>query len=150
MARDWLELLTKEAVAEAGAEEEARALVEDSELWVLVKLGSMGSETSPQLDEEGTSMGKQEVEARRVEPPRLAVKGRLGGLQGTRGGRELPVEDTDTVLKSKRSVTDNDSSPGLWKKGEVWEWRKNMKGKERSQDKIWSFYMTMHESGRKV
>lgn len=113
MARDWLELLTKEAVAEAGAEEEARALVEDSELWVLVRLGSMGSETSPQLEEEGTSKDKQEVEAGGVEPPRLAVKGRLGGLQGTRGGRELPVEDTDTALKSKRSVTDNDSSPGL-------------------------------------
>lgn len=84
--------------------------MEDSEL---VKLGSTGSEMSPQLDEEGTSKGKEEVEARAGEPPRLAVKGRLGGLQGTRGGRELPVEDTDTALKSKRSVTDTDSSPGL-------------------------------------
>lgn len=88
--------------------------MEDSELWVLVKLGSMGSEMSPQLVEEGTSKGKQEVEAGGVEPPRLAVKERLGGLQGT--GGELPVEDTDTALKSKRSVTDTDSSPGLQKK----------------------------------
>lgn len=93
--------------------------MEDSELWVLVRLGSMGSEMSLQPDEEGTSKGKQEVEAGGDEPPRLAVKGRLGGLQGTMGGRELPVEDTDTVLKSKRSVTDTDSSAGLQKKGEV-------------------------------
>lgn len=85
--------------------------MEDSELWVLVKLGSMGSEMNPQLDEEGISKGKQEEEAGGVEPPRLAVKGRLGGLQGIRGGRELPVEDT--ALKSKKSVTDTDSSPGL-------------------------------------
>lgn len=85
--------------------------MEDSELWVLVKLGSKGSETSPQLDAEGTSKVEQEVEARGVEPPRLAVKGRLGGLQGTRG--ELPVEDTDTALKSKMSVTDTVSSPVL-------------------------------------
>lgn len=93
--------------------------MEDSELWVLATLGSMGSEMSLQPDEEGTSKGKQEVEAREEEPPRLAVKGRFVGLQGTRGGRELPVEDTDTVLNSKRSVTDTDSSPGLQKKGQV-------------------------------
>lgn len=106
-------LLTKEAVVQAGAQEETGVLVEDSELWVLVKLGSMGSETSPQLDEEGTSKGEQEVEAGGVAPPRLAAKGRLGGLQGIRGGRELPVEDIDTVLRSKMSVTDTVSSPGL-------------------------------------
>lgn len=70
---------------------------------------------SLQPDEEGTSKGKQEVE----EPPRVAVKGRLDGLQGTRAGRELLVEDIDTAPKSKRSATDTDSSPGLQKKGEV-------------------------------
>lgn len=71
---------------------------------------------SLQPDEEGTSKGKEEVEGGGEEPPRLAVKGRVGGLQGTRAGRELPVEDTETALKSKRSVTDTDSSPGLQKK----------------------------------
>lgn len=90
--------------------------MEDSELKVLVKLGSMGSEMSLQPDEEGTSKGKEEVKGGGEEPPRWAVKGRVGGLQGTRVGRELPVEDTETALKSKRSVTDTDSSPGLQKK----------------------------------
>lgn len=84
---------------------------------MLVKLDSAVSEMSLQPDEEGTSKGKQEVE----EPPRLAVKGRLDGLQATRAGRELLVEDMDidTAPKSKRSATDTDSSPGLQKKGEV-------------------------------
>lgn len=37
------------------------------------------------------------------------------------------MEDTETALKSKRSVTDTDSSPGLQKKEEV-----KMNGKDRS------------------
>lgn len=46
-------------------------------------------------------------------PPRLAVDGGLTKVQGSRGGGELPVEGTDTELRSSRSVTDTDSSPGL-------------------------------------
>lgn len=41
----------------------------------------------------------------------------LVGPQGTRGGGELPVEGTDTELRSSRSVTDTDSSPGLEDRG---------------------------------
>lgn len=96
----------------------------------------MGSETSPQLDEEDTSKGEHKVKDRVVDPARLAVKGRLGGLQDTRGGRELPVEDTDTALRSKRSVTDTDSSPGLKKKRKGMTMKTKNKRKERSQDRI--------------
>lgn len=46
-------------------------------------------------------------------PPRLAVDGGLTKVQGTSGGREMPVEGTDTELRSSRSVTDTDSSAGL-------------------------------------
>lgn len=46
-------------------------------------------------------------------PLRLAVDGGLTKVQGTRGGGEMPVEGTDKELRSSRSVTDTDSSPGL-------------------------------------
>lgn len=91
---------------------------------MLVKLGSTGSEISLQPDEEGTSNGKEEVEGGGEGPLRSTVKGSVGGLQGTRAGRELPVEDTETALKSKRSVTDTDSSPGLQKKRSKNEWKR--------------------------
>lgn len=113
--------LTKEAAAEAGAEAEADALVgvvDGSELWVLGGLGSRGSELSLRPDEEGTSMGRQEAEEGGEEPPRLVAEGELAGPQGTRGGGELPVDGTDTELRSSRSVTDTDSSPGLGNRGE--------------------------------
>ncbi len=108
--------LTKEAAAEAGAEAEAEALVgvvDGSEPWELGGLGSRGSELSLRPDEEGTSMGRQEAEEGGEEPMRLVAEGGLAGPQGTRGGGELPVEGTDTELRSSRSVTDTDSSPGL-------------------------------------
>lgn len=47
---------------------------------MLVKLGSTGSERSLEPDEVGTSKGKEEVEGGGEGPPRLAVKGRVGGL----------------------------------------------------------------------
>ncbi len=106
--------LTKEAAAEAGAEAEALVgVVDGSEPWELGGLGSRGSELSLRPDEEGTSMGRQEAEEGGEEPMRLVAEGGLAGLQGTRGGGELPVEGTDTELRSSRSVTDTDSSPGL-------------------------------------
>lgn len=46
-------------------------------------------------------------------PPRLALDGGLTRPQGSRGGGELPVEGTDTELRSRRSVTDTESSAGL-------------------------------------
>lgn len=106
--------LTKEAAAEAREEAEALAgVINGSELWELGGLGSRGSELSLRPDEEGTSMGRQEAEDGGEEPPRLVAKGGLAGPQGTNGGGELPVEGTDTELRSSRSVTDTDSSPGL-------------------------------------
>ncbi len=87
--------------------------INDSELWEVGGLGSRGSELSLRPDEEGTSIGRQEVEDGGEEPPRLVAKGGLAGLQGTKGGGELPVEGSDTELRSSRSVTDTDSSPGL-------------------------------------
>jgi len=88
-------------------------VVDDSELGGLGGLGSRGSELSLRPDEEGTSMGKQEVEEGGGVPPRLVVEEGLTKPQGTRRGRELPVEGTETELRSSRSVTDTDSSPGL-------------------------------------
>lgn len=93
-------------------------VVDCSELWVLGGLGSGGSELSLRPDEEGTSMGRQEAEEGGEEPPMLVAEGGLAGPQGTRGGGELPVEGTDTELRSSRSVTDTDSSPGLKDRGE--------------------------------
>lgn len=46
-------------------------------------------------------------------PPRLALDGGLTRPQGTRGGGGLPVEGTDTELRSSRSVTNTESSAGL-------------------------------------
>lgn len=77
---------------------------------MLSGLGSRGSELSLRPEEEGTSMGRQEAKEGGEEPPRVA------GPQGTWGGGEVPVEDTETELRSSRSVTDIDSSPGLWKR----------------------------------
>lgn len=106
--------LTKEAAVEAGAEAEALVgVVDGSEPWELGGLGSRGSELSLRPDDEGTSMGRQEAEEGREEPTRLVAEGALARPQGTRGGGELPVEGTDTELRSSRSVTDTDSSPGL-------------------------------------
>ena len=108
--------LTKEAAAEAGAGAEAEALVglvDGNELWELGGLGSRGSELSLHPDEERISMCRQEVEEGGEEPPRFVAEEGLAGPQGTRGGGELPVEGTDTELRSSRSVTDTDSSPGL-------------------------------------
>ena len=102
--------------AEAEAEAEIEVLVgvvDGSELWELGGLGSRGSELSLRPDEEGTSMGRQDAEDEGDGPPRLVAEERLVGLQGTRGGGELPIEGTDTELRSSRSVTDTDSSPGL-------------------------------------
>lgn len=107
-------LLTKEAAADGGPEADTLVgVVDGSELRVLGGLGSRGSELSLCPDEEGTSMGRQEAEEGGEEPPRLLDEGGLARLQGTRGGGELPVEGTDTELRSSRSVTDTDSSPGL-------------------------------------
>lgn len=88
------------------------------ELWVLGGLGSRGSELSRRPDEEGTSMGRQGAEEGGEEPPRLVAEGELAGPQGTRDGGELPVEGTDTELRSSRSVTDTDSSAGLRNRGQ--------------------------------
>lgn len=102
--------LTKDAEAEAGAEAEALVgVVDGSELWELGGLGSRGSELSLRPDEEGTSMGRQDAEEGREEAPRLVAEGE----EGTRNGEELPVEGTDTKLRSSISATDVDSSPGL-------------------------------------
>lgn len=112
--------LTKDPAADAGAEAEALVgVVDGSEPWELGGLGSRGSELSLRPDEEGISMGKQEAEEGGEEPPRLVAEGGLDGPQGTRGGGELPVEGTDTELRSRRSVTDTESSPGLgeWREG---------------------------------
>lgn len=117
--------LTKEAAAEAGAEAEALVgVVDGSEPWELGGLGSKGSALSLRPDEEGTSMGRQEAEEGGDEPARLVAEGELAWLQGTRGGGELPVEGTDTELRSSRSVTDTDSSPGLWERERKWEWER--------------------------
>lgn len=101
--------LTKEAVAEPGAE----ALVEMEDNSKLGETSSMGSVVNLCPDEEGTSMGRQEAEEGGEEPTRLVDEGELVGPQGTSGGGELPVEGTDTELRSSRSVTDTESSPGL-------------------------------------
>lgn len=87
-------------------------VVDGIELWDVGGLGSRGSELSLRPDDEGTSMGRQEAEKGGEEPPRLVAEGGLAEPQGTRGGGELPVEGTDTELRSSRSVTDTDSSPG--------------------------------------
>lgn len=117
--------LTKEAAAEAGAEAEALVgVVDGSEPWELGGLGSKGSALSLRPDEEGTSMGRQVAEEGGDEPARLVAEGELAWLQGTRGGGELPVEGTDTELRSSRSVTDTDSSPGLWERERKWEWER--------------------------
>lgn len=96
------------------AEKEALVVVVDgSELCELGGLGSRGSEQSLLPDKEGTSTGRQEAEEGGEDPPRLAAEGGLLKLHGTSGGGELPAEGTDTELRSNRSVTDPDSSPGL-------------------------------------
>lgn len=108
--------LTKEAAAEAGAEAEAEALVgvvDGNRLCELGGLGSRGSELSLHPDEEGTSMGRQDVNEGGDEPPRFVEEEGLVRPQGTRGGGELPMDGTDTELRSSRSVTDTESSPGL-------------------------------------
>lgn len=111
-------ILTKEAAAEPGAEAEALVgVVDGNELWELGGLGSRGSELSLRPDEAGTSIGRQEAEEGGEEPPRLVAEDGLAGPQGTSGGGELPVEGTDTELRSSRSVTDTDSSPGLGREG---------------------------------
>lgn len=84
-----------------------------SELWELGGLGSRPSELSLWLDDEGTSMGVQEEEEGGEEPTRLVAEAELARPQGTRDGGELHAEGTDTELRSSRSVTDTDSSPGL-------------------------------------
>lgn len=59
-------------------------------------------------------MGRQDVDEGGDEPPRRFVEEEgLAGPQGTRGGGELPMDGTDTELRSSRSVTDTESSPGL-------------------------------------
>lgn len=100
---------------------EAEALVgvvDGSELCELGGLDSRGSEPSLLPDEEGTSTGRQEAEEGGEDPLRLAAEGGLLKLHGTSGGGELPAEGTDTELRSNRSVTDPDSSPGLENKGD--------------------------------
>lgn len=89
--------------------------MDGSELRVLLGgLGSGGSEVSLCPDEEDTSTGWLEAEVGGGEEPlRLADEGGLARPQGTKGGGELPVEGSDTELRSSRSVTDTDSSPGL-------------------------------------
>lgn len=113
-------LRTRLTNAEAEAEAEREALVgvvDGNELWELGGLGSRGSELSLRPDEEGTSIGRQDAEEGGEEAPRLVAEDGLDWLQGTRGGGELPVEGTDTELRSSRSVTDTDSSPGLENRG---------------------------------
>lgn len=108
--------LTKEAAADGGAEVDALVgVVDSSELRVLLGgLGSEGSELSLCPDEPDTSTGWLEAEEGGGEEPlRFADEGGLARLQGTKGGGELPVEGSDTELRSNRSVTDTDSSPGL-------------------------------------
>lgn len=104
-------------------------MVDGSELRVLLGgLGSEGSELCLCPDKEDTSTGWLEAEEGGGEEPlRLADEGGLARPQGTKGGGELPVEGSnDTELRSSRSVTDTDSSPGLLgQKGEsecVWPW----------------------------
>lgn len=108
--------LTKEAAADGGAVADTLVgVVEGSELRVLLGgLGSGGSELSLCPDKEDTSTGWLEAEEGGGEEPlRLADEGGLARLQGTKGGGELPVEGNDPELRSSRSVTDTDSSPGL-------------------------------------
>lgn len=108
------EILTEEAAA--AAEEEAEALAgaaEGSGHCEPGGLGSTSSELSFRTDEGGTSMGRQEVDEDGDVPLRLLAEGGLARLHGAEGGGELPVEGTDAELKSSRSVTDTDSSPGL-------------------------------------
>lgn len=88
-------------------------VVDGNELCELGGLGSRGSELSLHADEEGTSMGKQEADEGGDEPPRFVEEGELVGPQDTMGGGELPMEGTDTELRSSSSVTDTESSPGL-------------------------------------
>lgn len=105
---------------EGGADAEAEALVgavDGNELWELGGLGSRGSLLSLHPDEDGTSMGRQDVDEGGEMHPRFVAEEGLTGLQGTRGGRELPTEGTDTELRSSRSVTDTESSPGLGNEG---------------------------------
>lgn len=92
-------------------------VVDGNELWELGGLGSRGSELSLRPDEAGTSIGRQEAEDGGEEPPRVVAEDGLAGPQGTSGGGELPVEGTDAELRSSRSVTDTDSSPGLGREG---------------------------------
>lgn len=59
-------------------------------------------------------MGRQEAEGEGDKPPRFVAARGLAGPQGRGRGRgELTVEVSDTELRSSRSVTDTDSSPGL-------------------------------------
>lgn len=131
----WESSLTKEAAADARPGADADALlgvVEGSEPCVPERLGSMGSELHP--DEDGTSMGKQEMEEGGEEPPRLVAEGGLAWLQDTMGGGgEVPVEGTDTELRSSRSVTETDSSPGLVNRGE--EEKQEVRMQEKDKDK---------------
>lgn len=79
-------------------------------------------------------MGKQEMEEGGEEPPRLVAEGGLAGLQDTiDGGGEVPVEGTDTELRSSRSVTETDSSPGLVNRGEEEKQEVRMQEKDKEQ-----------------
>lgn len=98
----------KEAAAEVGAE----ALVGVVDGREPEGLGSRGSELSLRPDDDDSSVGRQEAEAGGDDPLRLEADGGLARLQGTDGGGELPVDGADTELRSSRSVTDTDSSPG--------------------------------------
>lgn len=107
-----LRILTKDAAAETEALTEG--LMVGSEPWELGGLGSSGSEPSLLPEEEGTSMGRQEAEEGRKVPLRTGADAGLVSPQWTEAeGGELPADGADTVLRSNRSVTDTDSSPGL-------------------------------------
>lgn len=84
--------------------------MDGAEPWKLGGLGSGGSQLRRHPEGVGTSMGRQgggEV------PLRLEAEGETEWVQGTRGGGELPEEGTEPQLRSRRSVTDTPSSPGL-------------------------------------
>lgn len=58
-------------------------VVDSSKLWELGGLGSGGSEESLGPNEEGTSIGRHEVEEGEDRPPRLVLEGELPGVTGT-------------------------------------------------------------------
>lgn len=103
-----LRSLTNDAAAETEA---VRA---SSEPWQLGGLGSRGSGPGLLPEEDGTSMGWQAAEGGGKAPLRTGADAGLVRLQWTgTGGGELPADGADTVLRSNRSATDMDSSPGL-------------------------------------